>query len=233
MAEADGGIIVFSRFNSSRLPGKVLADIDGRPLLGRVIDRLRRVPGERQLVIATSTDEVDDPIVRFADAEQVSVFRGDAADTVKRGISCAEHYGFSYFARICGDSPFICPELVDSLFQLYESDDLDVATNLFPRTYPPGVSVEIIRLDAIRRLAAETQAPGDREHMTRYFYSHAKEFRIENHASGDDGFAGVHLAVDTHLDLMQARYIAKNATSDVAAMTLAEISAAARDYAAR
>ena len=100
------GIIVFVRYDSRRLPGKALCGLGGRPLLGRVLDRARLVPGGHPIVVATSDRAVDEPVATFTRSENVEVFRGSADDVAARALACAEAFGFVSFARICGDSPF-------------------------------------------------------------------------------------------------------------------------------
>jgi spore coat polysaccharide biosynthesis protein SpsF len=204
---SDSALIVFARHDSRRLPGKVLSDIGGRPMLGRVIDRLRLVPGAGPIVVATSDRSLDDPVAAYAEGEGVGVFRGAAEDVAARALACAEAGGFASFARISGDSPFIDPGLVARVLALRETKDLDLATNVFPRSFPAGTSVEALTSAALRRVLAATREAEDREHVTRYFYRHPEQFQIENLAAGDDRYSGIRLTVDTAADLAKAAWI--------------------------
>jgi len=100
------GGLIFSRFDSTRLPGKALLEINGREMLGRVIDRAKKIPGLDGIVVATTDREVDDTIAEFASKENVGCFRGSLDDVAFRAFKACESFGFSKFVRICGDRPF-------------------------------------------------------------------------------------------------------------------------------
>ena len=104
------GVLIFSRFDSSRLPGKALLDISGKELLGRVIDRSKKIRGITGVAVATSDRNIDDNVAAFAKAQGVDVFRGSVDDVAKRAIEACNFYGWDAFVRICGDRPFLmCP----------------------------------------------------------------------------------------------------------------------------
>lgn len=223
------GLIVFARMGSARLPGKMLADIGGRTLLGRVLDRARRVAGFT-LVVATTTDAADDPLAAAAAADDVPVFRGDTDDVAGRALACARVHGFTRFGRITGDSPFLDPALYDALFARHRAAALDLATNAHPRSFPVGVTAEVIATGALARICAATTEPRHREHMTSYVYEHPQAFRIANLDVPDGRYAGLHLAVDTASDLARARWIVANLGDPVAGADLDTIVALARRY---
>lgn len=225
------GIVVLARMDSRRLPGKALVPIAGRPLLGHVLDRARRVESPAVVVVATSARELDDPIARFAEVEGAALYRGSADDVAGRCLGCAGDFGFGRFVRLCGDSPFVPPELVDALLELQAATGADVATNVSPRSYPPGASVEVVRVDALRRALEQTRDPEDREHVTRYFYAHPDRFRIENRSAPEDWAAqGLRLAVDDGPDLERARWIAERLAADARRGTLEEVVELARKW---
>jgi spore coat polysaccharide biosynthesis protein SpsF len=207
------GIVVFSRFDSRRLPGKAMRPIAGRPMLGWVLDRARRIETGGPVVVATSNRPSDDIIAHFTEAEGVSVFRGSAGDVAGRALACAEAYGFTSFLRVCGDSPFYDPVVAERVLRLFKAQRLDVATNTFPRSFPAGVSAEVISTDAMRRAVERMTEDDEREHITRHFYRHSDVFRIENFACGDERYASIHLAVDTPEDLEKACWIAERIES--------------------
>lgn len=200
------GIIVLARLDSRRLPGKALEDIGGRPLLGRVLDRARLIPNGHRIVVATSNRAIDDGIVDFADSEGVDVFRGAAEDVAQRMLDCCYAYGFTRFARVVGDSPFLDPELFGRFETHHRETGADVVTNLRPRTFPPGMSIEIIKVSAFRQALRETRDPVDREHVTPYFYAHPERFDIRNISAESDN-SDLVLTVDTPDDLERARWI--------------------------
>lgn len=222
------GIVVFVRYDSTRLPGKVLRPIAGRPLLGHVLDRLCGLPD--RLIVATSDRPVDDPVANFAMDQAVEVFRGPAEDVLGRALACAETCGLSRVVRISGDSPFIASPVVAQVIALHDSEKPDLASNVFPRGFPFGISVEVVTVDALRRLDALTDDPEDREHVTRYLYAHRDEFRIANLAPPDTGFHGVRLVVDTDEDLARAEWIARRARPSPRDASLDQIVALARRW---
>lgn len=219
------GIVIFARLDSSRLPGKVLKPIGGRPMLGLIIDRMRRAAASGNVVVATSDRAVDDPIARFATDEGVHLFRGPCDDVAARAFQCAQANGFDRFVRISGDSPFIDPKLVDLVASAQVQSGADLATNTQVRTYPPGMSVEVVRTVAMRRLLAETDHADDREHVTRYFYRCPQGFRIVNCRAADSRYEGLRLVVDTPEDYARANWIADHLGDDLVS---ADIDAVAR-----
>jgi spore coat polysaccharide biosynthesis protein SpsF len=185
-----------------------MLDISGRPLLGRVIDRAKCIPEANKIIVATSSRSIDDPIATFANAEGVDLFRGSIDDVALRALCACDEFNITKFARICGDRPFFDPDVVSHLFAIHE-DGVDLATTSFPRTYPPGLTGEVIRTEALRRALSQTDDPEDKEHITRYFYQHPNEFVIRNiEAPKDIDLNGLRLVVDDESDLARARWIA-------------------------
>jgi spore coat polysaccharide biosynthesis protein SpsF len=217
----DFGVVLFARMNSSRLPGKALLPIGRRPLLGCVLDRARCVPGPQRIVIATSNLDADDPIAAFARDEGVDLFRGDLHDVGGRALACAEAFGFTRFARVCGDRPFFDPGLAARQRDMMDGESLDLATNVTGRRYPVGMASEVIRTDALVRALAESESACDREHVTPVFYRRAELFRIANIDAPDLTWAERTLAVDDETDLARARWIAAQA-DDPATLPAAE-----------
>ena len=200
------GVVIFSRMGSSRLPGKALVDIGGRCLLQRVIDRAKKVDPEAVVIVATSDHEGEAPIVDCARGEGVEVFQGALDDVAGRALACAEKFGLRYFARVCGDRPFFDPEVVNEYLIWAENDDLELATNVIGKTFPPGLTTEIVKTSALARLISATQDVRDLEHVTRFFYQNSDMFNIGNRLS-THGWNDVSLVVDNEKDLDRARYI--------------------------
>ena len=223
----NAGIIVFARLDSSRLPGKALKPIAGKLLLDRVIDRCRATQGSSPVIVATSDREIDDPIADHVAARGECLFRGTAEDVAGRALACAEARGLDRFARISGDSPFIDPDLIARCMARSRAGDAELVTNVFPRTYPIGVSVEVITTAAMRRIVEETDDAEDREHVTRYAYRRADLFHLDNVSAPDDRYIGVSLSVDTQADHEKACWIFEAHGDDVDFDTAA---AAAREW---
>jgi spore coat polysaccharide biosynthesis protein SpsF len=223
-------IIVFARFDSSRLPGKALKQVAGKLLLDRVIDRCRATPGSPPVIIATSDRSTDDPIAQHVSARGEELFRGAAEDVAGRALACANAHGLDRFARVSGDSPFIDPTLIARCIARSNDGGADLTTNVFPRTYPVGVSVEVITTPAMFRIVQATDDPEDREHVTRYAYRHPELFHLDNVSAPDDRYSGVSLSVDTPADYNKACWIFETHGDDIDLDTAA---AAARDWETR
>lgn len=219
------GIVIFSRFGSSRLPGKALVDIAGRPLLGRVIDGARRVDGSPAIIVATSTEASDDAIAAFAAREGVASFRGPLDDVAQRALSAAGHYELDFFARVCGDRPFLNAGLIEDYAREVVDGDYDLVTNVPGETFAPGLTTEIVRVAALARALTLATEAGDREHVTAAFYKYPAAFKVCSRVAPGPQYRGTRLVVDTAVDLARARAIAQAidtaATLDDAALAVA------------
>ena len=201
--------IIFSRMGSSRLPGKALRHIAGEPLIKRVINRVSKVKNLSTIVVATSNSKTDDRLTQYIQSLNIEVFRGAAHDVLNRAVSCASYLGVDKFVRINGDSPFIDPELLEKGIDMWGDPNLDLISNVFPRTYPVGMSVEIIKTDSLKKILGLTADSCDREHITRFFYKNPEKFRILNFESGRPDLRKVRLAVDTKEDLERINWLFK------------------------
>lgn len=204
------GVVIFSRFNSSRLPGKALKDMAGRPLLGRIIDRLRHVQCADKLIVATSDQPSDDALAQFVENEEgVELYRGSLDDVAGRALGCMRAFDLDVMVRICGDSPFEIAAMVDDLLARQQRSGADLVTNVKDRTFPSGLSVEVVTREAFERAYSKMHAPEHFEHVTLYLYRHADDFCIENVVS-DHGadLTRLNLCVDTANDLIRASWIA-------------------------
>ena len=224
--------LIFSRYSSQRLPGKALMDIYGRCLLGRVIDRTKLIKGIDKIIVATSSDESDDPIIKFLEREDVYIYRGSLDNVFSRALETCEAFNLKKFARICGDRPFFQPDIVSEFINIHKAEDLDVVTNTFPRTCPPGLSAEVISAVSLRSIAKHINKPHYKEHLTSYFYCHSHRFAIKNIPfRGNKDFQGINLCVDNQIDLDRARWIAKEmASRSLAYDNIREIISLAREW---
>lgn len=205
------GVVIFSRMTSSRLPGKALLDMGGRPLVGRIIDRLRGVRTAHKLIVATSTAASDDALAAFVENEEgVELFRGSLDDVSGRTLACMRAFDLDALVRICGDSPFEDATMVDAMIALLKSSGADISTNVYDRTYPSGLSIEAFTREAYERAYPKMSDPLDFEHVTYYLYQHPEIFKIENAAiEGGGDLTHLNLCVDTPFDLVRTTWIAK------------------------
>ncbi|MBK8066834.1 MAG: NTP transferase domain-containing protein [Rhodanobacteraceae bacterium] len=193
--------ILVARCSSTRLPGKVLRMVQGRPMIEYVIEKLRRCSSVGRICIATSMDRSDDPLEKWCNKNNVLCFRGSLTNVAERVLGAAEMSGCSAFFRVNGDSPLLATSLLDRALDAYLGSNLDVVTNVHPRSYPPGMSVELIKTDSMRTAVGQMTESRDQEHVTAYFYANEHRFAIKNICS-QTNYSSVHLAVDTELDLI-------------------------------
>jgi spore coat polysaccharide biosynthesis protein SpsF len=191
-------VLIQARMSSARLPGKVLRPLAGRPMLAWLVERLKRARRADALIVATSREAEDDPIQTFCAQAGIGCYRGPLDDVAERLAAAAESIGAEAFVRICADSPLMSPDIVDDLIGLYAATDVDMATNSQMRTFPKGLSVEVVRVDALRR-AQEMMESGEAEHVTPVFYRCSSDFRIVNLTSGGD-WGAIQMSVDTAED---------------------------------
>ncbi len=205
-------IVIFARMDSSRLPGKTLMSLAGVPMLTWTIERCEMVGPRLPVIVATSSRSLDDPIEAHAKGLGLPVFRGPADDVLGRALACAKAQGLDALVRVSGDSPFIAPDVIRGALERHDAEKGDLTTNVFPRGFPAGVSVEVIPSETLAKVAQAAQNPADREHVTRYCYGHPGVFRIVNVTAHDTGyderlFTGRRLAVDTREDFERATWI--------------------------
>ena len=206
------GVIVFARMGSTRLPGKALLPVGPRPLLGHVLDRARQILGANGMVLATSTNPTDEPLVAFAVRESVTVFRGALADVARRALDCAVGNRWAAFARVCGDQAFLDPAAVSLAIERMlgtPTDPPDLVSNRVAGRVARGLTVEVVRTSALSRVLEQSADPQDREHITRYMYSHPEDFRLISAGAVSPATDGLRFVVDTPRDLTRARYVAE------------------------
>lgn len=187
--------IVQARMTSSRLPGKVLKPILGRPMLELQIERLRRAHRIDRIVVATSTDASDGPIATLCDRLGVDCFRGSLDDVLDRFYRAANAFHATEVVRLTGDCPLIDPALIDHLIVCHLDGGYDYSTLSLEPTYPHGLDAEIVTFAALERAWAEAELPSEREHVTLYLYKRAKGVRLGN-VKQDKDQSSIRLTVD-------------------------------------
>lgn len=201
-------VLIFSRMSSTRLPGKALRPISGKPVLARVIERCAQARLAGPVVVATSEGTEDAPLVELARSVDALAFAGSLDDVAARAVACARWLGSADFVRISGDSPFIDPDLIDQAIEIHLRRKPDITTNTRPRTCPPGLSVEVVRTEALGRAVEGNATTEEREHVTAWFYRPGQDVRVESFSPKKPYAVGAHLTVDTERDLARAERIA-------------------------
>ena len=207
MAKHRKAVIIFSRYNSTRLPGKALRRINGRELLGWVIDRARLVEADMPVIVATSTDRLDDRIAKFSKMNGVLCYRGDLCNVLKRAIDTCKKFDVDVFARICGDRPFFSPELTLAGFHQFDAN-VDLLSSQPNRSLPPGLTTEIVKVSALEKVIRATTKKDELEHFTSFIYKNSSMFRIKTFNLSEPIKGWTKLVVDNEKDLRKARWIA-------------------------
>lgn len=156
------GVIVQARMGSTRLPGKVLVDLNGRPLLARVLDRAHRARRVRHIGVATTTDARDDAIAAFCAAEGVSCYRGSVDDVLHRYVEAAVRWDMDPVVRVTGDCPFLCPDAIDALVVALERAQADYAGYDGPRL---AEGIDPFSRRILQHLDAMSLPADEREHL--------------------------------------------------------------------
>jgi spore coat polysaccharide biosynthesis protein SpsF len=206
--EEELGILIQARAGSTRLPGKVLADLQGNSILNWVLRRTGSNRRTGNLVVVTSELERDNSIAEHAEQLGVPVYRGSETDVLSRYVDAARHFGFSVVVRITADCPFIDPTAIDRVIDEYENCPRDY---ICMSGYPEGLgAAELVRTSALMRVVART-SPSDlyyREHVITYILEHLDEFEVRFAPSGITKRAELRFSIDTVDDLTRARRIA-------------------------
>jgi|HubBroStandDraft_6_1064221.scaffolds.fasta_scaffold00065_26 spore coat polysaccharide biosynthesis protein SpsF len=198
--------IVQARMGSTRLPGKVLADIQGHPMLWYVIRRTRAVETVDEVVVATTTEPADNAIVAFCREHEVSSFRGSETDVLDRYYHAARQHDAQIVVRITSDCPLIDPEVIDKTVRAFLDEQPDYASNCVLRTYPRGLDTEVMSFRALELAWGEACQPYQRAHVTPYLYRNPGQFRILS-VTGDEDYSACRWTVDTPEDLEFVRAV--------------------------
>jgi len=201
------GIIILCRYNSSRLPGKILREINGKPIIEYIYERIGKVLSTENIVVATSEVETDDPIADYCKQKAYNCFRGSLENVSKRFLNCAQKFQFDYATRINGDNLFADISSLREMIGTVQTGDYNLVSNLKNRTFPKGMSIEIVKTDYYAEVYKQFSTPEDFEHVTWYLYQN-KENNFHYHFNTDcPEFAGVQLAIDTQEDFDTAKAI--------------------------
>lgn len=172
------GVVIQARMSSTRLPGKVLMDVEGKPMLRRQAERLCAGIGRLPLVVATSDDPSDSPIEQLCESIGVPCFRGPLNDVMLRFILCARKHGLTHIIRVGGDDPLIDPGCCTHLERLHASDPHDFLYASNREGWPYGCAAELISVKALETIHSSTDLPLYREHTIPYFFDHPEAFRV-------------------------------------------------------
>ncbi|MGJ3236250.1 cytidylyltransferase domain-containing protein [Marivirga sp.] len=199
------GVAILSRYNSSRLPGKALKEINGKTLLKYIYERVNKVLPSDQIIIATSEEKSDDVISNYCEKQNWKCYRGSLDNVAERFYQSGIDLGVDYLIRINGDNLFLDIPLLESMIKLTQSYQYDFISNVKGRTFPKGMSIEVVRLDHYKNLLNEiTNEEQYKEHVTLYLYEN--ELNSYHFVYNDElkEMEGIQLAIDTQEDFEKA-----------------------------
>lgn len=202
-------IIVQARMTSTRLPGKVLAEVAGKPMLAQQLKRLKQCMAADEIIIATTANLTDQPIVELARQENVGWFCGSEHDVLMRFVGAAKQFGAGVVVRITADCPLIDPQITDKVITELTSHaaECDYASNVIERTYPRGLDVEAFFGDTLLRINRLAQSQAAREHVTIVPRSERPELFLRRSVVDSQNNAHLRWTVDTEIDLNLIRLL--------------------------
>ncbi len=200
------GIIVQARMGSTRLPGKVMMEISGKPMLAILIDRLKRSDMADEIIVATTTDCRDDVIVRCAEEAGARAFRGDELDVLARYYEAAKEHKLDIVVRVTSDCPLADPYLIDEMVRSFlSSPGIFYLSNTITRTYPRGFDAEVFSFNALEDACKNARKDHEREHVTPYIY---ENLAVKAYVCDDDSSA-FRVTIDTADDFRHVSEVFK------------------------
>lgn len=193
---------------STRLPGKVLADINGQPMLWHVVQRARAAREIDEVRVATSMEPANDPLAEWCRQTGTPCFRGHESDVLDRYCQAARAAGAGVIVRLTADCPLLDPAIVDRVVALRRTHDAHYASNSVQRTYPDGLDAEAFTMAALERAWSEASWASEREHVTPYIWKHPDRFRLA-HVTQDVDLSGLRWTVDQPEDLEFVREVSR------------------------
>ena len=200
--------IIQARMASTRLPGKVLMDINGKPMLLRLVERLRYSKMIDKIIIATSTNKEDDAIYDFSLKYNIDVFRGSQNDVLNRYYEAAKFFNVDIIVRITADCPLLDPYILDKVIEVFVNESKLIVTNagidLAKRTYPRGLDLEVFSFKTLTMMNNKATQKYQREHVTPYIYQNTDEVFV---VRDTENFSNNRWTVDTSEDMEFVRAV--------------------------
>lgn len=203
--------IIQARCGSTRFPNKVFADIDGKPLLWHVVNRLTYAKTINKIVVATTTSSKDNRIEKWCKENNVSCFRGSEEDVLNRYYCASVAFPSDVVVRITADDPFKEPAIIDAVVNKLIDESYDHVTNNFPPSWPEGLDCEAFRFSALEISEKTTHDKFEREHVTQYIYHNSDKFRIGN-VESEKNLSHLRWTIDKEADynMVKAIYAKRN-----------------------
>ena len=213
-----------ARMDSSRLPGKILKEAVGRPLLELMVERVRRSKLIHEVVVATTVEPNDAATEQACKKMGVSYFRGSNEDVLERVLKAAQTHQADLIVELTGDCPLIDPAMIDHVIRFYLDRSLDYVSNCLERTFPRGTEVQVFSVKVLEDVARRTQDAADHEHVSLYIYEHPEIYKLGGvRAEPPYDRTDLRLTVDTPEDYELVRKIFEKLYSANPAFTMADV----------
>ena len=214
--------IIQARMASTRLPGKTMKLLAGKPLIQHVIDRLSFSNTIDNIILATSVSASDDALSAWANDYGVSCYRGSEFDVLDRYYHAALVHNSSVVVRVTADDPFKDPFLIDSVVSFFRQYQLDFAYNNNPPSYPEGLDVEVFNFASLKKAAFASSDSFEREHVTQYFYRNPELFLQKNFCYKQN-LSQLRWTIDTEVDYQMAQIVYNHLYVDGSIFTFHDI----------
>jgi spore coat polysaccharide biosynthesis protein SpsF len=202
------GCIIQARTGSTRLPKKVMKNLDkNNTVLDFVLTQIGKSTLIDKFVVATTILSEDDVIEEHVKKLGIDIFRGESIDVLDRYYRCAEKFNFSTIVRITSDCPLIDPQITDNVIKNFDSEKYDYVCNTQPRTFPQGTETEVFSFTALHDAWKNAKLPSEREHVTPFFYNNPNRFRILN-VENDKDLSNLRWCIDREEDLVLLKELA-------------------------
>ncbi len=202
--------IIQARITSTRLPGKVLMDIEGKPMLWHVINRLKSSKKLDDIILTIPDTKENDILEKFAKDNKVKYFRGNENNVLSRYYETAKKFHCEVIVRLTSDCPLIDPKIVDLVIEKHLNRGVDYTSNVIKKTFPRGLDVEVFNFMVLEKAHKGAKENYQREHVTPYIYEHPEIFKLQNiTAKGILKRPEIRLTVDTKEDLRLIKEIYK------------------------
>ena len=198
--------IIQARTGSTRLPGKICMQIEGKTLLELFINRVKPSKKIQKIIVATTTLKQDDPIIDICKKANVEYYRGSENDLLDRYYQCAKLNGASIIVRITPDDPFVDHEVIDRGIDTFLNNNVDFVTNHFEPTYPEGLDMEVYSFQALERSWNEAKRPSESEHVFPYIQNNPDKFKIINFKQ-DTNYSHLRWTIDHQCDFDMTKLI--------------------------
>lgn len=204
--------IIQARMTSTRLPGKVMMDIGGQPLLQLMLSRVQKSKHIDKIVVAVPDEPESQPMIDLCQSMGIAVSKGDELDVLSRFAVAAKENGADVVVRLCSDCPLIDPVLIDELIVAFKNQDCDYMNNIEKRSYPDGLDAEIFTIEALREANEKATHPKHREHVTTYIDGRIKdvvekgEFRCD-FINNNKNYGSLMWSVNEQKDLDHVRFL--------------------------